>query len=307
MENSFIALKTERLDKFLVAKFPSLSRAYLKGQIKLGNILVYPVKEKIGKKVEPRRRKSVAPHISAAGRNPAPKASAPNILPSAEAGGLLVRRVKPAYVLREGDQVAFAPEFTLPDTTKLIPNPAIKLNIIYEDNDVLVIDKPAGLTIHPRQTKGGTPLAKETNNTLVSGLISHYPPLANIGDNPPIRPGIVHRLDKDTSGVLIVAKNQKSFDWLKSQFKERRVQKKYLALVQGLPKNMENEIAQNLARSKKNPTKQKISGAGKIAITRYKVLKQFKKLRLMKSKIAKRREQIKIRINYKDLEKIMNK
>lgn len=239
MENSFIAQKKERLDKFLTAKFPSFSRAYLKGQVKLGNFLVN------GKKN------------------------------------------KPSFLLSEDDQVKLAPRFTLPDTTKLIPNPAIKLNIIYEDNDVLVINKPAGLAVHPRQSKGGAPLTEETDNTLVSGLLNYYPLLAKVGDPSTIsgqvniRPGIVHRLDKDTSGVLIIAKNQPSFDWLKKQFKERKVQKKYLALVQGSPKNIEGEISQSLARSPKNPAKQKISQGGREAITQYKVLKQFKKFSLL--------------------------
>ena len=247
MENSFIASKTKRLDKFLAAQFPSLSRAYLKEQIKLGNILVN------GKKI------------------------------------------KPSFSLRKNDQVEFAPGFILPESSRqILPNPAIKLKIIYEDNDVLVIDKPAGLAVHPRQNKNGAPLESEVSSTLVSGLLAYYPAMANVGDynspQPPlnlrggenIRPGLVHRLDKDTSGVLIIAKNQVSFDWLKNQFKERRVQKKYLALVQGAFKEKQGEIKTLLHRSQKDPTKQKISTKeGKEAITRYKVIKEFKKYTLL--------------------------
>ncbi len=162
----------------------------------------------------------------------------------------------------------------MPKRTKIQPNAEIKLNIIYEDSNVIVIDKPAGISVHPRQTKTGAPIAKEINNTLVSGLLAYYPPIANVGDfpTPPapspfqgegwgevnIRPGIVHRLDKDTSGVMIIAKNQKSFEWFKKQFKERKVFKKYIALVCGQLKDDEGEIKTYLTRSESDPSRQKV-------------------------------------------------
>ncbi len=236
MKNSFIASKTERLDKFLAEKLPSFSRAHLKERIRLGRILV---------------------------------------------NGKNIRR--PFFLLREGDLVAFAPEFILPGTAKLIPNPAIEFGIIYEDENIIVVDKPAGLSVHPRQKKDGSPLEKEVDATLVSGLLARYPEIKNVGDVPLLRPGIVHRLDKDTSGVLIVAKNQKNFDWLKKQFKQRQAEKKYLALVCGAPKNESGEIAQNLARSKSDPTKQKIAKDGKIAITEYRILERFKNYSLLEA------------------------
>ncbi|MDD2730629.1 MAG: RluA family pseudouridine synthase [Candidatus Portnoybacteria bacterium] len=225
-----------RLDKYLLAGFPQYSRAYLKEQIKLGNFLVYPERSQ----------------------------------------GTIGKKVKPSYILRQGDAVALAPDFTLPDTTKILPNPDIKLETIYEDDNVLVISKPAGLTVHPRQDKNGLPLASELNNTLASGLLARCPAIAAVGDSPALRPGIVHRLDKDTSGVIIAAKNQKSFTWLKKQFKERKTKKKYIALVAGKLKEKSGEIKIFLARAKSDPAKQKVvKNGGKEAITEYQVIKEF--------------------------------
>jgi len=241
-----------RLDKYLITKYPNLSRAYIKDQVKLGNFLVYPVK-------------------------------------SGEAGAKQFNRVngkkvKPSYMLSEGDQVVFAPGFALPEKAAILPNPDIKLNIIFENEDVVVIDKPAGLSVHPRQDKNGLPLLSEINSTLISGLLSYYPPLASVGDILAIRPGIVHRLDKDTSGVMIVAKNQNSFDWLKKQFKDRQATKKYLALVHGQLKEKQGKIKTLLQRASSDPTRQKVSiGEGKESLTLYRVIKEFKNYSLLEA------------------------
>ena len=264
----------KRIDKFILEKYPNLSRAFIKQQIKLGNILIYPVRSL---KIEPEIPQSE------------PQAKSPQKLKirtkyAWTSNGVDGKKVKPSYVLRQGDLVALAPGFTLPTETKIQPNPNMKLNIVYENSDVIVLDKPAGLIVHPRQTKTGVPIAKELNNTLVSGLLAHYPLLTNVGDNPTIRPGIVHRLDKDTSGLMIVAKNQKSFNWLKKQFQERKVQKKYLALVCGQPKNDSDTIEAPLGRSKSDPTKQKIDSQGKPAVTDYKTIKRFKNFTLIEAR-----------------------
>ncbi|HRY52870.1 MAG TPA: RluA family pseudouridine synthase [Candidatus Portnoybacteria bacterium] len=232
-----------RLDKYLTNKYPNLSRVYIKNQVNLGNFVVYPESSR----------------------------------------GIGNKKVKPSYLLREGDKVAFAPGFALPDASQILPNPEIKLNIIYEDNNVLVINKPAGLSVHPRQDKNGLPLAQEIGSTLVSGLLAYYPAIASVGDVPSLRPGLVHRLDKDTSGVMIIAKNQISFDWLKKQFKERQTAKKYLALVHGKLKEKQGEIKTLLARASQNPTKQKVSREGKEAITQYKVIKEFQDYSLIEA------------------------
>lgn len=201
-------------------------------------------------------------------------------------GNFLVNKeqTKPSHILREGDAVALAPGFSLPATARILPNPNIKLNIIYEDNNVLVINKPAGLSVHPRQDKNGLPLLSEINSTLVSALLARYPAIAAVGDSPILRPGLVHRLDKDTSGVMIIAKNQTSFEWLKKQFQDRLVSKKYIALVHGLLKEKQGTIKTLLARAKGNPTKQKVAKtAGKEAITQYKVIKEFKDYTLLEA------------------------
>ena len=162
------------------------------------------------------------------------------------------------------------------------------LDIVYEDKDVVVLNKPAGISVHPS--------VNEPKGTLVDALLMRYPEIKGVGDpstssgQESIRPGIVHRLDKDTSGLLVVAKNQKSFDFLKKEWQSGRVVKKYLALVWGHPKE-KGEIISELARSPKdfrkrivvNPGKNKDKKiTGKLAITEYKVIKEYKDFSLVK-------------------------
>ena len=157
---------------------------------------------------------------------------------------------------------------------KLEPDPSIPLSIVYEDNDVVVLNKQAGISVHPS--------INEPRGTLVNALIAKYPEIKNVGEDS-LRPGIVHRLDKDTSGLLVIAKNQETFEFLKKQWQEGQVVKKYLALVWGHPKE-KGEIVSELARSLKDfrkrmvvkPEKQNDKEVkGKLAITEYKVLKRF--------------------------------
>src|SRR6185369_16704525 len=100
--------------------------------------------------------------------------------------------------------------------------------IIHEDESLLVIDKPVGLAVHPSR--------HSTETTLADWLISKYPAIKTVGEDP-TRPGLVHRLDKETSGVMVVAKNQKAWEWLKKQFHDRLVTKKYKLLVRGVVKS----------------------------------------------------------------------
>lgn len=164
-------------------------------------------------------------------------------------------------------------------------NQRLKEKIIYEDNDILVIDKPAGLILYP------SPIQK--TGTLVNFLLDYYPQIKNVGEDP-LRPGIIHRLDKDTSGVLVVAKNNQVFQWLKKQFLERKVIKKYLALVVGQPPQDKGTINTYLVRDKSNRTKQKAlslspnlyrAGAKKIrqATTKYKIIKKYKGYTLLEA------------------------
>lgn len=125
--------------------------------------------------------------------------------------------------------------------TKIIPNPSLTFPpIIFEDQDCLVIDKPAGLIVH------GGPQISET--TLADLLIVKYPSIKKVGDDP-IRPGIVHRLDKEVSGLMVIAKNQASFSHLKNQFQEREIIKQYLALAHGSMEISDGEINFPIKRS----------------------------------------------------------
>lgn len=179
---------------------------------------------------------------------------------------------KPSYLLKEGDKIEA--EILPPPKISLEPNPSIKLEIVYEDADVIVVNKPAGLTVHPSPT--------QKSGTLINGLLVYYPLLKHVGDDP-LRPGLVHRLDKDTSGLMIVAKNNQAFEYLKNQFQERKVIKKYLALVIGQLKQSSGEIKTAISRSKSIPTKQKISATGKEAITLYKTIKKFRNFTLIEA------------------------
>lgn len=156
-------------------------------------------------------------------------------------------------------------------------NPLINLKIVYQNKNVLVIDKPAGLTIHP--------IKSEQNDTLVNGLIASYPEIKKVGDDA-LRPGIVHRLDKDTSGLMVVAKNNTAFEYLKKQFAEQKVVKKYLALVTGKVKDKKGIITKAISLSKKDHKKRSalLDDKAKKAWTEYRVLKSFKDYTLLEVK-----------------------
>ena len=149
------------------------------------------------------------------------------------------------------------------------------IRIIYEDKDVLVVDKPAGVVVFP---EGET--LKSGEKTLIDYLIEKYPEAKKAGEQP--RYGIAHRLDKDTSGILLVAKNNEALIFLQKQFKNREVEKKYICLVEGKVKENENEIKTLIARSQKDGRKQKVylgntthPKSAREAITYYKVLERF--------------------------------
>jgi len=149
----------------------------------------------------------------------------------------------------------------------------MEFNIIYQDPNLLVIDKPAGLVVFSE--------GQVKENTLIDYLLEKFPDLKNVGQTP--RYGIIHRLDKDTSGILLIAKNNKALSFFQNQFKEGRVSKKYLALVVGNLKDREGTIETLIGRSPKDRRKQKIylpqepeSDKKRKAITEYKVLQKFK-------------------------------
>ncbi len=158
-------------------------------------------------------------------------------------------------------------ELVLPPPEKAIPEAqAMDLKIVVEDDDVIVIDKPAGLVVHPAPGN--------RDQTLVNALLAHCGnSLSGIGGVA--RPGIVHRLDKDTSGLMVVAKNDAAHQALTRQFADRSLSRTYHALVWGVPMPAAGRIDAPIGRSTKDRKKMAVTGKGKGAITHYRVLKDF--------------------------------
>jgi 23S rRNA pseudouridine1911/1915/1917 synthase len=155
------------------------------------------------------------------------------------------------------------------------------IQIIYENGDIIVANKPAGMMVHgvhgvhgKWQMANGKKLnPRLTEPTLVDILLKKYPEIKTVGDEPNIRPGIVHRLDKDTSGVMVVARNQKSFDYLKSLFQGRDIKKTYIAVVSGVPKKKQGIIDKPIG-IRTGTTKRSVESKkmAKSAVTEYKIL-----------------------------------
>jgi 23S rRNA pseudouridine1911/1915/1917 synthase len=192
----------------------------------------------------------------------APELSRSQVQKLIAAGNITVngKSAKPGHRLSPGDRI----DVTIPPTppSELKPE-AIPLKIIYEDADLLVVDKPAGLTVHPAP---GHP-----EHTLVNAILAHFPHLADIGDS--LRPGVVHRLDKDTSGVMLVAKNSAAQDYLARQFQSHSVTKAYLVLVKGKLTPENGIIEAEIGRDPKNRKKMAVVAHGREARTEYRVVK----------------------------------
>jgi 23S rRNA pseudouridine1911/1915/1917 synthase len=172
--------------------------------------------------------------------------------------------VKARSVRVEAGQVIVVPEV---DHTPIAttPDPDVVLTIVHEDDDVLVVNKPAGLVVHPG--------AGHDTGTLVQGALAHVPTLATVGD--PGRPGIVHRLDHGTSGLLVVAKTQPAYDSLVDQFGSRTVERRYVALAWGHPEDEVGLIDAPIGRSVRRPTRMTVSASGREARTRFEVQRLF--------------------------------
>ncbi len=170
---------------------------------------------------------------------------------------------KPGYSVKTGDEICG--RISPPETVSFEPEP-IEIDFVYEDQDLVVINKQAGLVVHPAPG--------HYSGTLVNGLLYHRPGLCSVGGV--LRPGIVHRLDKDTSGILVVAKNTETLVHLASQFKSRKVQKTYLALVYGKMNTDKGIISMPIGR---HPVDRKrmstISRKGREAETCWKVRERF--------------------------------
>lgn len=168
--------------------------------------------------------------------------------------------VKAGIKLRGGESVVI----TLPEPESDTVQPeSIQLDVVYEDDDIAVINKPAGLVVHP-----GTGV---NSGTLVNGLLARYPEIAEMEDAEG-RQGIVHRLDKDTSGLMVIARNDFALDDLMAQFQARTVDKVYLALVEKCPETMQGRIDAPIARDPKQRKRMAVVRDGKRAVTEFKVL-----------------------------------
>lgn len=172
---------------------------------------------------------------------------------------------KPSYIVQNGDEVTIQ----MPEVKETDLKPQeLPLDIVYEDDDIIVVNKAKGMVVHPAV---GNP-----DGTLVNAIMAHCKGnLSGIGGE--LRPGIVHRLDKDTSGLLIIAKNDKAHLRISEQIQNREVKKTYLALVKGAVPENEATIKMPIGRSTKDRKKMAVTPKGKEAITHFKVLERFEK------------------------------
>lgn len=179
--------------------------------------------------------------------------------------------IKPSYIVQSDDRIILL----IPPVKKLEAKPQdIPINIIFQDEYLLLINKAAGMVVHPA--------FGNYENTLVNALLYHIKDLSGI--NGVLRPGIVHRLDKDTSGILIISKDDNTHRELSKQFASRTMEKEYLALVLGTPKEKAGTIDRPLARSRSNRKKMAPSEDGKNAVTNHEVLERFPLLSYVKVK-----------------------
>ena len=172
--------------------------------------------------------------------------------------------IKSNYKLKNNDEITVE----MPDPIELNVEPEeMDLDIIYEDEDVIIVNKAKGVVVHPAPGN--------YTGTLVNGILHHCSDLSGI--NGIIRPGIVHRIDKDTSGILVIAKNDEAHNKLAVQFKDHSIKREYYALVEGKFSSTTGTINKPLGRDKKDRIKMAINEDGKRAVTHYEVLEQYDK------------------------------
>lgn len=169
---------------------------------------------------------------------------------------------RPGYRLRAGEMVVVSPRREAAPAAV-----EIELDVVHEDDDVIVLNKQAGLTVHPAPG--------ERQTTLASALLERWPELGELGDA--LRPGLVHRLDRDTTGALVIARTARALESLQRQFRERSVEKRYLAVVAGAPEPAEGVIDAPLARDAADPRRFAIvePGQGRASQTGYRLVERF--------------------------------
>jgi len=202
----------QRLDKFLSSQLPDISRSQIQKLIKSGEVLVNQDKPAIHQFLK-------------------------------QDDVININRARPAVGARPANNMPAYDNETAPGQSNVPARavaPELRLDIITDNEHCLVINKPAGLLVH--EAPG------HTEPTLVDLILKKYPKIRKIGEDP-MRPGIVHRLDRDVSGLIVITKTQDMFDHLKKQFKSRQVKKEYTALVYGAPQKPEGEISFNIDRS----------------------------------------------------------
>ncbi|MFI5052980.1 MAG: RluA family pseudouridine synthase [Acidimicrobiia bacterium] len=183
-----------------------------------------------------------------------------------ESGSVLVdgKTVAKSHRLERDELVEVLAEPTPPGRPQ--PDPSIAIDVRHEDRDLVVLAKPAGLVVHPG--------AGHADGTLVNGLLARYPELAEVGD--PARPGIVHRLDRDTSGLLVVARTEPAYEGLVAMLAAHDVERRYSALVWGRPDATRGVIDAPIGRSVRRPTRMAVREGGRGARTNYEVVTEYR-------------------------------
>lgn len=203
-----------------------------------------------------------------------PEFSRSRIAGLVEAGAITVNgkaAKKAGHSINDGDEIEVRIPATQP--SGLVAED-IPLNIIFENDELIVVNKPAGMVVHPAAGHAG--------GTLVNAVLGHEPDMEGIGGEE--RPGLVHRLDKDTSGLIVLAKNERAHRWLQDQFRDRKVEKTYLALVDGKPPTPTGRVEAPIGRDPSHRKKMAIimqHGKGREAVSEYRTLETFDKHTLL--------------------------